>query len=106
MTGLAQQSRLEVLRLLVKTGPEGLPAGDIAAALGIANATLSFHLANLSNAGLLESRREGRSIIYALRVEGIRELLDFLTEDCCGGRPELCSSMTAGLDFPQIVDTP
>jgi ArsR family transcriptional regulator, arsenate/arsenite/antimonite-responsive transcriptional repressor len=88
---LAQESRLKVFRLLVQAGPEGLAAGAIAEELGIAPATLSFHLAQLTHAGLSVTKREGRSIIYALRVDGIRNLLGFLTKDCCGGRPELCS---------------
>ena len=94
LSALAQESRLRVFRLLVRSGPPGLPAGEIAEALEIPAATLSFHLAQLTRAGLAEARREGRSIIYALRVEGMRELLAFLTEDCCQGRPELCTPGT------------
>lgn len=88
---LAQDSRLQVFRLLVKAGPEGLSAGEIARQLELSPATLSFHLSQLVNAGLLESRRQSRLIIYGLKVDGIRGLLDFLMEDCCQGRPELCS---------------
>jgi DNA-binding transcriptional ArsR family regulator len=87
---LAQETRLAIFRLLVQEGPEGLPAGVIATTLGVPNATLSFHLNHLSHAGLLESRRAGRSIVYAIRVEGVRGLVGFLVQDCCGGKPELC----------------
>ena len=90
LSALAHDSRLQAFRLLVRAAPEGVPAGAIAAELGIAPPTLSFHLAPLVRAGLIDSRREGRSVLYALRVDGIRELVGFLTQDCCQGRPELC----------------
>ena len=91
LAALAQESRLSVFRLLVSQGPEGLPAGQIAEQLEIPPATLSFHLKELSHAGLVESRREGRFIIYAPNIGGIRCLMGFLLEDCCQGRPELCA---------------
>ena len=87
---LAQESRLEAYRLLVKAGADGMPAGQIAERLEVPPATLSFHLKELTNADLIERRREGRSIIYGLNVEGMRNLLGYITEDCCQGRPELC----------------
>jgi len=87
---LAQETRLAIFRLLVEHGREGLPAGRIAERLGVPAATMSFHLTQLSHAGLVDSRRESRLIIYAVNVERMNELLQFLTEDCCGGRPELC----------------
>jgi ArsR family transcriptional regulator len=90
LTALAQESRLRIFRLLVQAGPEGIAAGDIAEELDIPAATLTFHLKELSHAGLIDSEREGRSIRYALRVEGIRDLLNYLLHDCCKGRPELC----------------
>jgi DNA-binding transcriptional ArsR family regulator len=90
LTALAQESRLGVFRLLVPAGSDGLPAGEIAEELGIPSATLTFHLKELSHAGLVESRREGRSIIYSLSCDGMRELLTFLVRDCCQGQPELC----------------
>ena len=96
LAALAQESRMNVFRLLVKSGSEGLPAGVIAERLGIPPATLSFHLKELVTGGLIESRREGRSMIYALRIEGIRVLMGFLTADCCQGRPELCTLQLAG----------
>ena len=98
LAALAHGSRLEAFRLLVKVGPGGMPAGEIASRLGVAPPTLSFHLAQLVKAGLIDSRREGRSILYALRVDGIRELLAFVTQDCCQGRPELCQPAGVSLD--------
>lgn len=90
LSALAQESRLEVFRLLVRCGEEGMPAGQIAQRVGIPSATLSFHLKELSNAGLIEQRREGRSLIYSVEFQGMRSLLAYLMQDCCQGRPELC----------------
>lgn len=90
LSALAQDSRLSAVRLLVKAGPEGLAAGDLAAALDVPATTLSFHLNQLASANLVVARREGRSIIYAVRFETLRRLLQFLMEDCCQGRPEVC----------------
>ena len=83
LDALAQPSRLELFRLLVRRGPAGLAAGDIAARLGIPATTLSFHLSTLSRAGLLSSRRNGRSIVYAADYERMGGLMAFLTENCC-----------------------
>lgn len=94
LAGLAQESRLRVFRLLVRTCPDALPAGEIAAELDIPAPTLSFHLAHLVQAGLVESHREGRSIRYCVNAEGVRGLLGFLLEDCCEGRAELCGGAT------------
>ena len=85
LAALAQDSRLDVFRLLVQTGPEGRAAGDIAERLGISPATLSFHLAQLRHAGLIAVRRDGRSLIYSADYAGMNELMGFLTENCCGG---------------------
>lgn len=93
LSAIAQEARLEVFRLLVKAGPEGMAAGDVARALGIAANTLSAQLLILSNAGLARARREGRSIVYAINFEAMRDLLVFLTEDCCGGRAEMCAPL-------------
>lgn len=90
---LAQATRLEAFRLLVRSGVEGMAAGEIARALNVPQNTMSSHLAILVNAGLLGSRREGRSIIYCVDFEGTRGLLTFLLEDCCQGRPEVCGSV-------------
>lgn len=89
LSALAQPSRLEVFRLLVGAKVP-MCAGEIADRLGVPKPTLSFHLKELSHARLIEREREGRSILYAVRAAGVRELLGFLTEDCCQGRPELC----------------
>ena len=82
---LAQESRLVVFRTLVQRGPEGLAAGVLAGRLGIPPATLSFHLGQLGQAGLVTSRREGRSIIYAADYPGMQRLMGFLYENCCQG---------------------
>jgi len=86
LAALAQENRLDVFRLLVQAGPEGMPAGEIADALGIAPNTLSFHFDRLRMAGLVSVRREGRSMIYAARYETMNALLGYLTENCCGGQ--------------------
>jgi ArsR family transcriptional regulator, arsenate/arsenite/antimonite-responsive transcriptional repressor len=90
LAALAQEHRLTVFRLLVRYAPDGLPAGQIAAQVGIPASTMSAHLAHLERAGLLRSWREQRRILYAVQPEGIRDLITFLTADCGGGRPELC----------------
>jgi ArsR family transcriptional regulator, arsenate/arsenite/antimonite-responsive transcriptional repressor len=90
---LAQESRLAVFRLLIRAGREGIPAGEISRALGIAPNTLSTQLNILANAGLVTSRRAGRSIIYAANYDGASELLLYLMEDCCQGRPEVCAPL-------------
>ncbi len=82
---LAQDNRLEVFRLLVQAGPEGMPAGAVAEALGLAPNTLTFHFDRLRMAGLVTARREGRSMIYAAQFDTMNALLGFLTENCCGG---------------------
>jgi ArsR family transcriptional regulator, arsenate/arsenite/antimonite-responsive transcriptional repressor / arsenate reductase (thioredoxin) len=90
---LAQESRLRVLRLLLAQGPNGLSAGELAERLGTPASTTSFHLSALEGAGLISATRQGRQIIYAVRIIALRELLVFLTEACCGGRPELCGDI-------------
>ena len=87
---LAQQSRLEVFRLLVEAGRDGLPAGQIAERLKIPAPTLSFHLSQLRHAGLVEMRRDGRSLIYAADFDGTNELMGFRTENCCTGDAAGC----------------
>ena len=85
LAALAQDTRLSIFRLLVEQGPEGLPAGIIGEQLGLANATLSFHLKELNNAGLLTSRPEGRYIFYSVDFTAMNSLLAYLTENCCQG---------------------
>jgi len=87
---LAQETRLDIFRLLVQKGPNGLPAGEIGGRLGQPSPTLSFHLNQLRFAGLVTSRRQSRSIIYTANFKAMNGLLAYLTENCCGGRPELC----------------
>lgn len=91
LSALAQASRIEAFRLLVRAGPDGMAAGEIARALDIPHNTLSAHLSILANAGLASSRRAGRSVIYALNYNGTRDLLAYLMEDCCRGAPEICA---------------
>lgn len=90
---LSVETRLNLLRLLMARGPTGMPAGDLAAQAGLPGSTTSFHLAALERAGLTQSVRRGRQIIHAVRMNGLRQLLMFLTETCCGGRPELCGDL-------------
>lgn len=94
---LAQETRLRIFRLLVQAGPDGMAAGGIARKLAIPNNTLSFHLAILARSGLVTSRKDGRSIHYAVDLDGTRALLGFLVEDCCGGQPELCGGIADAL---------
>ena len=85
LSALAQNNRLDVFRLLVQAGPEGMPAGAIAEALDLAPNTLTFHFDRLRMAGLVTVRREGRSMIYAAQFDVMNALLGFLTDNCCGG---------------------
>lgn len=87
LAALAQESRLATFRLLVQAGPGGLAASKIAEALGTPASSLSFHLKELSHAGLIAPRQEGRFIIYAAQFDTMNGLLAFLTENCCGGNP-------------------
>lgn len=91
LVALAQDNRLDVFRLLVQAGPEGMPAGEVAAALKLAPNTLTFHFDRLRGAGLVSVRRDGRSMIYAARYETMNALLGYLTENCCRGAQETCA---------------
>jgi ArsR family transcriptional regulator, arsenate/arsenite/antimonite-responsive transcriptional repressor len=95
LSALAHDGRLSIFRLLVKAGPDGMAAGDIAQRLDTQPSTMSAQLLVLSNAGLVHARREGRSIIYAAGFARMGALLEFLTRDCCGGRPEICAPLAA-----------
>jgi ArsR family transcriptional regulator, arsenate/arsenite/antimonite-responsive transcriptional repressor len=90
LSALAQESRLKVFRLLVRAGRDGMAAGDIARALKVPPNTMSSHLAILTRAKLVQARKEGRSVIYAVDFAGTRALLSFLVEDCCQGEPAVC----------------
>ena len=100
LAALAHETRLAAYRLLVRRGPEGLPAGAISEALGIVPSTMSFHLGQLERAGLLRSWRVQRQIFYAADYAGTRQLLAFLMEDCCQGRPEICAPLVAAAGDP------
>jgi ArsR family transcriptional regulator, arsenate/arsenite/antimonite-responsive transcriptional repressor len=92
LAALAQDNRLDVFRLLVQAGPSGLAAGEVADALGIAPNTLTFHFDRLRQAGLIEVRRDGRSMIYAARYATMNALLSFLRQNCCAGVPTSSAS--------------
>jgi len=91
---LAQETRLKIFRLLVEAGPSGVAAGAISEALGVPPPTLSFHLAQMKHAGLVEARRDSRSLIYAADFDRMNELVGYLTENCCRGEatcgPAIC----------------
>lgn len=87
LSALAQTSRLAVFRALVQAGPDGLAAGKIADLTGIPPSSLSFHLKELTHAGLTQARQEGRYVIYTARFDSMNALLGYLTENCCGGHP-------------------
>ena len=90
LSALGQDTRLEVFRLLVRVGEDGLPAGEIGASLGAVQNTMSAHLKVLDHAGLVRAQRDGRTIRYVADMTGFRDLLAYLMEDCCNGSPELC----------------
>jgi DNA-binding transcriptional ArsR family regulator len=90
LAALAHEQRLGIFRLLVREGPNGLPASEIAEAVGASPTAASFHLKELDRAGLIHATRDGRYIRYAVHVEGMRQLITYLTEDCCQGNPQLC----------------
>jgi DNA-binding transcriptional ArsR family regulator len=98
LSALAHEGRLAVFKMLVKAGPEGIAAGDIARKLDVPPNSLSANLNILSHAGLVESRRDGRSIIYKARYDHMAKLLSYLLEDCCNGAPEICAPVTKVLD--------
>lgn len=90
LAALAQPTRLAIFRLLVSAGPEGMAAGAIAKKLKVSPATLSFHFRTLSHAGLVESRQDGRFVYYAANFTVMNGMVDYLTENCCGGNAEMC----------------
>ena len=93
LAALAQETRLDVFRLLARSGPEGMCAGSVARSLGSRQNTISTNLAILARAGLIASRREGRNVWYYADAEGMRGLLAYLLEDCCGGAPGACEPL-------------
>jgi ArsR family transcriptional regulator, arsenate/arsenite/antimonite-responsive transcriptional repressor len=95
LAALSQRTRLDVFRYLVEAGPSGAPVGSIADALKVAAPTLSFHLKELSHADLVTSKQEGRFIRYTANFAAMNGLVDYLTENCCRGQPELCAPSCA-----------
>jgi DNA-binding transcriptional ArsR family regulator len=93
LSALAHDGRLAIFRLLVRAGPEGVRAGEIASAVGAPSSTLSSNLNILSHAGLIEGRRESRAILYTARYARMRDVLAFLLDDCCNGNPEICAPL-------------
>jgi DNA-binding transcriptional ArsR family regulator len=92
LAALAHEQRLGIFRSLVRQGPNGLAAYEIANAIGASPTAASFHLKELDRAGLIHSSRQGRYVRYAVNVDGMRKLLEYLTEECCQGQPELCGA--------------
>ena len=92
LAALAHEQRLKIFRLLVRQGPSGLAATDIAEAVGASPTGASFHLKELDRAGLIRATRDGRYVRYAVHFEGMRQLLTYLTDDCCQGNPQLCGT--------------
>ncbi len=93
LSALAQQTRLQTFRLLVRREPEGIPAGELARLIGVPQNTMSAHLSTLSQAGLVTAERQGRSILYRADFEGLRAMTLYLLKDCCGGRDDLCQPL-------------
>lgn len=91
-SALSQETRLRIVRLLVQAGPDGIAAGAIGEAMdGASSSRMSFHLTHLEHAGMIHSRREGRSIIYSASYAALSDLIQFLMRDCCQGHPEVCN---------------
>lgn len=101
LSALAQSTRLSIFRLLVEAGPGGMAAGHIGESLRLAPATLSFHLKELSHAGLVDARHEGRFVIYSAQFGAMNALIQYLTENCCGGEP-CCDPAPVAADTPNL----
>lgn len=97
LAALSQEARLDAFRLLVQAGHEGLLAGEISESLGVVQNTMSTHLSVLLRAGLVKNEREGRAIRYFADLDGLKGLLGFLLNDCCGGQPDLCNPLIDSL---------
>ncbi|MBV5272023.1 MAG: winged helix-turn-helix transcriptional regulator [Afipia sp.] len=97
LAALAQSTRLDVFRLLVKHEPEGLPAGEIARSTAVPQNTMSSHLAILTRAGLVTATRSGRSIVYRADLARFQDVVLFMLKDCCGGKPEICAPLIESL---------
>jgi len=101
---LAQTDRLAAFRLVLAAGPDGLASGRIADELGVQPTRMSFHLNTLERAGVLNSRREGRHILYAVNLPLMRDLLGFLTDECCGGHPEICAELSPAKKTAHVLE--
>lgn len=97
LSALAQETRLEVVRRLVKSEPEGIQAGELARLVGVPQNTMSAHLSILSRAGLVKGERQSRAIVYRARIHQIQGLVLYLLQDCCGGKPEICGPLISSL---------
>ena len=97
---LSQETRLSIVRTLVVAGPDGLAAGLIGERMGVTPSNVSFHLKELERAGLIEARREARSIIYSASYDTLRDLIAFLMQDCCNGHPDICTPALASACCP------
>jgi DNA-binding transcriptional ArsR family regulator len=97
LSALAQPTRLDVFRLLVRHEPHGLPAGEIARRVAVPHNTMSTHLAILARAGLVSVERHSRSLVYRVKLARVQQLVLFLMKDCCGGKPELCAPVITDL---------
>ncbi|NTG36956.1 winged helix-turn-helix transcriptional regulator [Agrobacterium rhizogenes] len=91
---LSQETRLQIVRLLVVAAPEGMAAGALAEKVEVSPSNISFHLKELEHSGLIDAQRQSRSIIYTTRLEALGGLVRFLMEDCCSGHPEICAPAT------------
>jgi ArsR family transcriptional regulator, arsenate/arsenite/antimonite-responsive transcriptional repressor len=89
-SALSQETRLGIVQLLVRAGPDGLPAGAVAEAVEVSASNVSFHLKELERAGPIDARRRARSIIYTANYDTLRKLIEFLMKDCCAGHPDIC----------------
>lgn len=106
LAALAQDTRLAIFRHLADAGPEGVHAGVIAETLGLPGATLSFHLKELHHADLVESRQEGRFVRYTASLATVQAMVGYLTETCCGGKPEMCVPVATPLPMPVVKRKP
>lgn len=99
LAALAQPTRLRAFKALVQAAPDGVAAGDLARSVGAPQNTLSAHLTILAQAGLVESERHGRSIVYRASLDQFRAIMVYLLKDCCGGRAEICAPLLADLSL-------